>query len=91
MHPYGHAVIVTTPFTLLHFFFPANLINYISLVRLPLMYVYPMYCSKSCFRMDYTFILTKNLICIFALFKLVIASGIVGTLVGIVIKVTGVI
>jgi hypothetical protein len=91
MYTYGHSVIVTTPFTLLLLFLRPDLINYIGFVTLPLMYGYNIYCYKRCFRMDNTAILTKTLISIFVLFGILIAIGIVGVLVGIVLKVTGIV
>ncbi|MFT5925471.1 MAG: hypothetical protein ACI9WL_000207 [Rubritalea sp.] len=90
MYTYGHAVIVTTPFTMLLLFLTPDFIHYIGLVTLPLMYGYNIYCYKRCFRMGNMAILTKTLISIFVLIGILIAIGIVGVLFGIVLKVTGV-
>jgi RNA polymerase subunit RPABC4/transcription elongation factor Spt4 len=95
MYTYGHSVIVTTPFTILIILIFPNAVLYLGFVSFPLMYLYNMYCYKRCFKLHNRTIILKTLISFFVILGLFIAviavAGIIGIMVGILLKATSVI
>ncbi|AGC75588.1 uncharacterized protein DUF3667 [Nonlabens dokdonensis] len=94
LYTYSHFVMATTPITILLVFFAPDYFSYLGFVTFPLLYLYNAYCYKKCFNLNNATIITKTLVSIFIIIGVFIASGIligiVGIIVGLILKATGV-
>jgi hypothetical protein len=94
LYTYGHAVIATTPITILILFLYPDGFTYLGFITFPLMYLYNMYCYKRCFTMGKAAIIKKTILSFFVLIGIFIALGILivvlGFLLGLLLKSIGV-
>lgn len=94
MYTYSHFVISSTPLTILIVFTEPNYFPYVGLVTFPLLYIYNAFCYKKSFNLSNSTVLAKSLISIIVLLGVMAVTGILlailGIIVGILLKVTGV-
>ncbi|WP_240642337.1 DUF3667 domain-containing protein [Nonlabens xiamenensis] len=83
MYTYSHAVLTTTPFSLLLLLIYPEYTIYVGTITLPLMYLYNAYCYKQCFRLSNTELLNKTLLSLVIGFAVIIALTVIGMLTGV--------
>lgn len=95
MYTFSHMVIATTPITILLVFVAPDYFMYIGFVTFPLLYIYNAYCYKKCFNLSTAALFTKTLISILVIIGVFVASGILlgilGIIVGLILKITGIV